>query len=218
MARSYNLYYKGKPLNKFLYDYVYEFAKLRKIDADNPKELYKYYQGEKELFAELFEMGVDIYPEGTPQVIKKLNKEDKLGKTFILDEGGIKKELDYNEVVYKITKTEMIINDILDTTGFIISYRYNINGEIIVTLPVKEDIEYLEMITSSKEEPDEIFSLANDFLSQFGITVYGSDPKKSKNKKRTKKRKEYYKKTSSLYSEIAKINKNDNKNDKQRRK
>jgi hypothetical protein len=202
--KKYILKYNGRPLTNYLINFVTEVAKIKKIDVSTDKKLFDFYQKNKDIFEDTFEIGVESFPEGTPKTIRDLSKAANIGKTFYIEKGGKTKQVSFEEAIYEITKTEMTLNEMLDTTGFVISYRATYDGKIYIRIPTENEIEELEGL----EDED-----LNDSLDEYGIKVFTSDPKVAKNKTITKKRKKYYKNIVYLNREISEIYKKDKKNE-----
>lgn len=204
VKKSYGLYHKGKKLTKYYTNFVKQVAENKKQDVSTPKKLHKFYTDNEDRISKMFDRGLTSFKRGTPATLNDLEKADAKGKLFILDVDGKRTQISKEKLAYEIVMTERWLNDLLDTTGFAISYTILFDGTIVVNLPKR--MSSPEWLDESAED------IADTLLILYGIVIYFSDPpsKASKEEKsRIKNKKRTYRETidtshAQTYKEIKK--------------
>jgi len=167
--KSYRLYRKGKPLDKFFTGAVKEIAAAAKADVSTPAKLHKFYEDNYNLIDKRFSTGETTFKKGTPEAIDSLEKLDERGQEIYVQIGeGRNKRVTLEDAVYEITMTERYLNRLLDTTGFTISFVRSYDGKVNIKLPPRvENPEWAE---------ETVEDILEYLLTEFNIVVYVSEP------------------------------------------
>lgn len=177
------LYYKGKRLNKFFKQAVEQVANIRKEDISTPTKLKKFYDSNKPKFEKLFEIGLETQLKGSITIFNQFDLAEKNDHSFFIEQNEKVIPITAKNAKFELAKLEQFLNVTFGSTGVEYSYKKKLDNSIIISLPSESDLEDIQ------NEPVEFI---NDFLSDYGIKIYTSDPtKKKKFKQNESKRKSY---------------------------
>lgn len=177
------LYYKGKRLNKFFKQAVEQVANIRKEDISTPTKLKKFYDSNKPKFEKLFEIGLETQLKGSTTIFNQFDLAEKNGHSFFIEQNEKVIPITAKNAKFELAKLEQFLNVIFGSTGVEYSYKKKLDNSTIISLPSESDLEDIQ---------DEPVEFINDFLSDYGIKIYTSEPTKKKKFKRNEpKRKSY---------------------------
>lgn len=183
-SKSSALYSKGKKLTKFKEEFVKRVAASTNKDVSTPAKLKKFYESKKELFENHFESGLTSIPKSSTQVFTAIDKADQYGKKFFIERDGKKKEVSANELKYELSKIELQLNSMFESTGAEFSYKLDFENNITMSLPD---------IIDEDEYTDESLEVITDHFSEdYGINLYISEPKNKHERERHEQYKEEY--------------------------
>ncbi len=172
IKKSYKLYSKGKPLDKFFTGAVEKIAAAAGADVRTPKKLHKFYTDNYEQINTRLSKGETTFKRGTPEAIDNLEKLDSRGQEIYVQIGeGKNKRVTLENAVYEITMTERYLNRLLDTTGFTISFVRSYDGKVNIKLPNREE--------SPEWAEYDLEDLLEYLLDEYNIIVYVSEPTKT---------------------------------------
>lgn len=178
-----NLYYKGKRLNKSFQEAVIHVAKIGKHNVSTPAKLKKFYEGHKDKFAKLFEIGLETQLKGSTTIFNQFDKAEENEHDFFIETPKGVKPITAKNAKFELSKLEQKLNVMFESTGVEYSYKKKLDNSVIIAMPSESDLEDIQ---------DEPVEFINDFLSDYGIKIYTSDPgKRKKYKENEPKRKSY---------------------------
>jgi chemotaxis receptor (MCP) glutamine deamidase CheD len=171
VKKSTDLYFKGKRLNKFFKGAVEQTARIKNVDISTPAKLKKFYESNKDAFGNLFDIGLETQLKGSSTVFNQFDVAKAHEHEFMLEQHDKTVPITAERAKFELAKLEQQLNVMFDSTGVEYSYKMKLDGSVIVSVPSEQDLEDIQ---------DEPVEFINDFLSDYGIKIYTSDPSKRK--------------------------------------